>query len=409
MIYSPHTFEIALDCNSDKFQRLLNKAYKNSSSNIRSSISQVNQVDAYDAYDAYDVHIDSAFANKGIEIEYHDTIYKKKIKLIVNPTILLGGDDAMKLWKPNGDNVSRLLRKLEKCIDGYFGSMYKLDDFKLAYIDFAVNIDVGCRKKVSAYIKVLRNIGKVKGFSPKYHGHSKYDKNDGWYDSYDKYDSYNEDDYRYARYVRYGENSYKHGENGTRFDKKGSGLGSNSGFALEGNSNGIEFAIYDKEAASKRKDAKGVLYAEVRLTKQKAIREHAGEYIDETDTASSVKRASHQITTSLQIAALALNSKEIFLTTFVHIVPYGDYYKKKDTVRIIAESDLKRKSKAKMLRLLELIPKKKSLLLAQKSMNERDIEKIMSMFYKLNISPVTISKRHDLSYLDTLYVYLFDR
>ena len=39
---------------------------------------------------------------------------------------------------------------------------------KLTRIDFIVNINVGDRKKVSTYIKVLHNIGKVKGFGPKY-------------------------------------------------------------------------------------------------------------------------------------------------------------------------------------------------------------------------------------------------
>ena len=158
----------------------------------------------------------------------------------------------------------------------------------------------------------------------------------------------------------------------------------------------------------KRKDAKGVLYAEVRLTKQKAIRKYADEYIGEADAASSAKGGSHQITTSLQIAALALNSEEIFLITFVYIVPYGDYYKKKDAIRIIEENVPKRKSRVKMLRLLELIPKKKSLLLAQKAMDDRNVDKVMKMFEQLNLSPVTISKRQDVSYLDTLYVYLFN-
>ncbi|WP_090944442.1 hypothetical protein [Pelosinus propionicus] len=55
------------------------------------------------------------------------------------------------------------------------------------------DIDVNNREKVSAYIKVLKRIGKVKGFSPL---------------SYDCLDD-------------------------------------DSGFCLEGNSNGIQFLIYD--------------------------------------------------------------------------------------------------------------------------------------------------------------------
>jgi len=61
-----------------------------------------------------------------------------------------------------------------------------------------------------------------------------------------------------------------------------------------------------------------------------------------------------------------------------------------------------------MLKLLELIPKKKSLYLAQKEMNERSIEKVMKMFMELNISPVTISKRQNIDFLKSLYCYLLE-
>ena len=53
----------------------------------------------------------------------------------------------------------------------------------------------------------------------------------------------------------------------------------------------------------------------------------------------------------------------------------------------------------KMLRLLTLIPEKKSLYLAQMAMSCRNIEKVMDMFAKINVSPVTISKRHEIKYL----------
>ena len=137
MIYTINTFEIALDCNSDKFTKLQNRSY-----------------------DA-----DYTLAKDGFEIEYHDSTYKKKIKLVVNPAIFLGGYNSM-LWEPNGDSIQELIRKLEKYIDRCFGSKYNLDSFTLTNIDFSVNIDVGDRKTVAAYIKVLRNIGRVKGFSP---------------------------------------------------------------------------------------------------------------------------------------------------------------------------------------------------------------------------------------------------
>lgn len=58
-----------------------------------------------------------------------------------------------------------------------------------------------------------------------------------------------------------------------------------------------------------------------------------------------------------------------------------------------------------MIKLLELIPQKKSLYLAQKEMNDRKIGRIMDEFHKHNLSPVTISKRHDVKHLKTLYSY----
>ena len=46
--------------------------------------------------------------------------------------------------------------------------------------------------------------------------------------------------------------------------------------------------------------------------------------------------------------------------------------------------------------------------LAQKAMNCRNIEKVMEAFVKINLSPVTISKRQDVKYLENLYAYLLD-
>ena len=61
----------------------------------------------------------------------------------------------------------------------------------------------------------------------------------------------------------------------------------------------------------------------------------------------------------------------------------------------------------KMLRFVTLIPEKKSLHLAQKSMNcKRDMKQIMDEFVKINLSPVTIGKRQDIKCLETLYSYM---
>ena len=298
---------------------------------------------------------DYKLIKEGITVWYHKTEFKKKIKLIINPSRLLGYDDLIMLWKPSQDNIVKLICGLEDRINDYFNSAYKLNDFKLTRIDFTKNIRLSSSEKVSAYIKVLYNIRKVKGFSPKY------GKNDDWYD------------------------------NDLSFD-------------LKGNSNGIEFTAYDKEAAIeqsmknnefKRKEmeerlenAKGILRIEVKLTTQKAIRS----YTDKEDT---IKR----------IIKLSEKSKDIFLDTFLRIVPFGDFYKKDQAMKIIDENITNKKMKAKMIRLLELVPKKKSLYLAVKEMNDRKIDRVLSEFHKHSISPVTISKRHDVKHLKTLYCY----
>ena len=62
----------------------------------------------------------------------------------------------------------------------------------------------------------------------------------------------------------------------------------------------------------------------------------------------------------------------------------------------------------KMLRLLILIPEKKSLYLAQKAMNCRDVDKVMEAFAKIQLSPVTIGKRHDVKHLKCLYEYMLN-
>jgi hypothetical protein len=293
------------------------------------------------------VHIDHALKDKGITIKYCDDMYKKKVKLIVNPTVLLGGDDVKKLWKPNKDNTYKLLKKLDKYIDDYFYSEFNINDFKLARIDFTINISLRDNNVVAAYIKVLQKIGKVKLFSPRF------DNNDRADDDFNEADS----------------------------------------FDLEGNSNGVGFAVYGKDSQliskKDKRRAVGILRIEVRLTKSKAVR-----------------NATKETVTAKQIMDLALNSREIFLTTFTYIVPYGDYYPKKQAIKTVEASDIKKNQKERMIKLIELIPKRKSMLLAQKDLKIRDFDKLLLLFAKLDVSPVTIPKSVKYKYLKSLYSFL---
>lgn len=58
-----------------------------------------------------------------------------------------------------------------------------------------------------------------------------------------------------------------------------------------------------------------------------------------------------------------------------------------------------------MLRLLDLIPEKKSLLQAQKAMQCRRMDEVMDAFAKIGLSPVTISKRDAVQRNKNLYQY----
>lgn len=289
-----------------------------------------------------DEYIDTSLSVKGLTIIYRDSCYKKKIRLLVNAGMIV--DDPF--------DTGKLLRKLDKRIDEYFNHNYGLDSFTLSGVTLTLDISVGSREKVSDYIKVIQRIGKVKGFSPV------------------NYDC---------------------------FDDKAS-------FCLSGNSNDTDFLLYDLERAvvgqlrntdadrkqlqSASMQTKGILRAEVRLTKPKAVREYA----DATDVAS-------------QIVELMKNSADAFMETFARVVPFGDFHKMTAAVEIIRSEVKDSIMRRRMLRLLTLIPEKKSLHLAQKAMNCRDTEKVMMAFTKINLSPVTISKRHEVKHLENVYSY----
>ena len=175
-------------------------------------------------------------------------------------------------------------------------------------------------------------------------------------------------------------------------------------FCLDGNSNGIKFQLYDLEALNGEQasdayfniaqqsipeDCDGLLRAEVKLTKLKAIRGYTSK--------SSISK---------QIADLCDNRQQIFLDTFMRIVPFGNFYKKHKVEEIIRTKVKDATIRRRMLRLVELLPDKKSLLLAQRALNYRRIDKVMKAFFDIEVAPITISKRHDIKKLDNLYEYL---
>lgn len=218
-------------------------------------------------------YTDRSLEGKGITVIYCDSRYKKKIKLIVNVDRLLDGSKP----EPN-----RIARKLNKRVGQYFDYEYKADDFFISGMRLVIDINVGSCENVYAYLRVLRRGGKVKGFSPIS------------YECFENADS----------------------------------------FCLEGNSNGIDFMIYDLEGLYGRqlnednigrknfkaaiKESAGILRTEVRLTKTKAVRAYTkAEDISE------------------QIITLSEKCRDIFLETFARIIPFGNFYKKSKAEEII--------------------------------------------------------------------------
>lgn len=216
-------FELSMVLDSEKFHKVLAKICD------RSEYLEQNDEE----------YIDRSLVQSGVTVIYRDSQYKKKIRMLVDLSMAL---------KEKGD-VSQIIRKLDRRMEEYFGYHYRLDDFILSGMVLATDIDVGTHENVLAYLKVLQRIGKVKGFSPS------------------AYDCFEADE----------------------------------SFCLDGNSNGIQFRIYDLESLfehriirrdrnSRRQKAnlnetKGILRAEVQLTKAKAIRA----YTDADDIADQIE------------------------------------------------------------------------------------------------------------------------
>ena len=317
------TFALSMTLDTDHFQRI-----------FTTKVGYLKELD--------NEYVDPSLAEKGITVIYRDSRYKKRIRLLVNTSLVVA----------DSSNTDKLIRKLGKRIDEYFDHKYGLDDFTLSGVTLTLDINVGSRTNVSDYLKVLQRIGKVKGFSP----------------------------------VEY-----------ECFDSKAS-------FCLSGKSNDTDFLLYDLEAATvgqlRNADAgrkqlqaasmqtKGILRAEVKLTKPKAIRE----YTNVADTSG-------------QVSELIKASTDAFLNTFARVIPFGDFCKMDAAVEIVRSEVTDSTMRRKMLRLLSLIPDKKSLHLAQKALNCRDVEKVMESFTKIHLSPVTIAKRHEIKHLDNIYSY----
>ena len=111
-------FELSLTLNTTEFQRIFDSACNNFS-----------YLDALDD----DEYADRSLAAKGITVIFRDSQYKKKVRLLVNPCVVL--DDS--------SDMEKLIRKLNKHIIEYFDRRYTLNDFILSGMTITGDIDVG--------------------------------------------------------------------------------------------------------------------------------------------------------------------------------------------------------------------------------------------------------------------------
>lgn len=234
----------------------------------------------------------------------------------------------------------KVCRKIQKRISKYFNSTYSIGEFVLKRAVMVRDIDVGSRESVCSYLSVLGRIRMVKGYSL----------------------------------------------------AKSFGTDEQTSFSLEGNSNGVCFTVYSLESHMRRYNTSsmqfaGILRSEVHLTKQNAISEITG-----------------SSETVCRITEIVEQAEAIFRSVFYHIIPCGNFYKKSRACEIVRQTVKKEKLRRKMLRLIALIPEKKSILLAQKALNCRDTDEVMQEFKRINLSPVTISKRSNVKMLEGLRV-----
>ena len=322
-MYINQIFELSMTLENEKFQRILTKAF----SDKQIECSKRNETE----------YIDQSLADRGIVVMYRDSQYKKKIKLIINLGLTCNCDKNV---------PDKWIRKVDKKIGLYFNGKYSINDFQLSKMVLVTDIDVVSCERVTAYLKVMNKIGKVKGYSM----------------------------------------------------TKSEYLDKHNYFGLVGNSNGIEFSVYNlKEIirlSQKKMDsvikAASIIRVEVGVVKPKAIQT----YLNSTGMQDC-------------LVELLQKRQDIFLDIFTKIIPFGNFYKMDKAVEIVRKEVKNIVLRRKMLRLLMLIPEKKSLYLAQKTMScSRDMNKIMEEFANINLSPVTLSKRQDVKQLDNIYKWM---
>ena len=92
--------------------------------------------------------------------------------------------------------------------------------------------------------------------------------------------------------------------------------------------------------------------------------------------------------------------------TMTRIIPDGVFYKKLDAIDCIRREITDTRLRRRMIRLVSLIPEKRSLLLAQKALQYRHVDVLMEEFDRIGLSPVTIGKRQSTKRLESIYSFM---
>lgn len=140
-MYINQIYELSMILDNEKFHRILNWAHK--------------RTGCLEEKDGE--YVDQSMAAKGMTVAYRDSQYKKKVKVVINSGRVTDYDKT---------EPDKFLRKIDKRIGEYFDHKYNVEDFSLSGVTFVTDIDVDSRESVSAYLKVLRRVGRVKGFKP---------------------------------------------------------------------------------------------------------------------------------------------------------------------------------------------------------------------------------------------------
>lgn len=121
---------------------------------------------------------------------------------------------------------------------------------------------------------------------------------------------------------------------------------------------------------------------------------------------SAVRAYTQESEAPAQIIKSLTSLEGSLVTLLSNVIPFGRFLKKADAIEQIRSQIPDDTLRRKMIRILEMIPEKKSLKKTMKVSGYRNPKDILLSFAHIDLSPVTISKRMSVRKLENLYMYL---